>query len=332
MERIRRAWCFVLLGAITLASPVLVQQSRGSGPLLVDADRSPTEVSQYVLGPDDAVRIWVLGLEEIGDAPVKIDSNGFLSLPLVGRVRAGGLTVDQLTLQLSERLKGEIRSPRVSIAIAEFGSQPVAVMGAVNSPGVHQLRGRKTLAEVLALAGGLRADAGYSARITRSVERGDVPLRSAKLAGEGKFWVADVKIKDFLEAKNPVENILIQPHDVVTVPTAEMIYVIGAVRKPGAFVLHELETVSALQALSLAEGLGPTPSPGDSRILRPAPGGAQRTEIPVDLKKILEGRAEDISLRPNDILFVPTSGSKRAAARALEAVIQAGTGVIIWRR
>lgn len=332
MQCMTRKWRVVLLCVSTLALVALGQESPATKPPPDPGTPSLDGTADYVLGPDDALRVWILGLEEVGDAPVKIDSNGFIALPLVGRVHAGGLTAGQLTAELTEKLKSEIRSPRVSISIAEFGSQPVAVMGAVNTPGVHQLRGRRNLAEVLATAGGLRTDAGNSVRISRPVESGTLPLPSATMASDGKFQVADVKIKEFLEAKNPRDNIPIRPHDVITVPTAEMIYVIGAVRKPGAFILHERETVSTLQALSMAEGLGPTPAPSESRILRTVAGAGQRKEIPINLKKILAGREEDIGLRANDILFVPTSNGKRVAARALEAAIYAGTGVIIWRR
>ncbi|MBZ5603669.1 MAG: polysaccharide export protein [Acidobacteriia bacterium] len=312
-------WFLILAGALAL------------GLAWGQPNTAASDAKEYVLGPDDVLKIWVLGVDEIGETPIRIDSDGWISLPLAGRVRAGGLTVEQLRLALTEKLKSEIRNPRVSVAITEFGSQPVAIVGAVNAPGVHQLRGRKTLAEVVASAGGLRPDAGAAIRISRPVESGVLPLDSATLSEDKKFNVAEVKTKDFLDAKNPGENILIQPHDVVTVPTAEMIYVIGAVHKPGAFVLHERETMSALQVLSMAEGLGPTPAPGESKILRTIPGSTERKEIALDLKKILAGKAEDIALRPNDILFVPTSNGKRIAVRAMEAAITAGTGLVIFR-
>ncbi len=315
---------FLILAGVTLALSLAHAQTA-----LPPATASP--IKEYVLGPDDVLRIWVLGADEIGQAPIPIDSNGWISLPLVGRVQAGGLTVEELRAELTDKLKSEIRDPRVSVSITDFGSQPVAVVGAVNTPGVHQLRGRKTLAEVIASAGGLRTDAGATIRITRPAANGPLPLNSAKPSPDGEFAMAEVKTVDFLDAKNPADNILIRPHDVVTVPTAEMIYVIGAVRKPGAFVLHEHESMSALQVLSMAEGLGTTPSAGESRILRTIPGTTERKEIPLDLKKIMAGRAEDVALRPNDILFVPTSNGKRIAIRAMEAAISAGTGLVIFR-
>lgn len=109
-----------------------------------------------------------------------------------------------------------------------------------------------------------------------------------------------------------------------------MVYVVGAVKKAGGFPLNERESVSVLQALSMAEGLGPTPKAQDSKILRAVPGDSERTQIPVDLRKVMTGKAEDMALRPNDILFVPDSTAKKAGIRAIEAAIQTATGVVIW--
>jgi polysaccharide biosynthesis/export protein len=285
----------------------------------------------YVLGPDDQVKIWALGFEEITDKPVRVDPTGFIDIPMLGRLKAVGLTTAQLETALIEQMKKSVRQPQVSVEIVEFGSQPVSVIGAVNMPGVHQLRGRKTLAEMLSMAGGLRIDAGSSIKITRELVWGPIPLKTAAPDATGKFTTGDIKTTDLLVAKNPADNILIRPHDVITVPVAESIAVIGAVRKPGTFLLNNRPTVSALEALSLAEGLGPTPQPQNARILRPDNGGIGRKEIPVNLQKILAGKAEDIALRPNDILLVPTSMPKKAGMKAAEAVLSAAVGMAIWR-
>lgn len=321
-----------LIIVITAISLVSGAACATQAPAQPQVPATQDAMSDYLLGPEDQVRVWALGIEEISDKPVRIDSNGYLDLPMIGRVRAAGLSVEQLKAQLTERLTKEVRIPRLSVEVVEFGSQPVSVLGAVTTPGVHQLRGRKSLVEMLSLAGGLRPDAGHAIKISRSVEWGKIPLPSATLDSTGEFTVAELKIKDVLEAKNPADNILIRPYDVITVPTAEMVYVMGAVRKPGAFTLHEQENVSVLQALSMAEGLGTTPSPQKSKILRTPKGSSQRVEIAVDLKRVLAGKAADMALQPNDILFVPTSASKKAAARALEAAIATGTGIVIWRR
>jgi len=119
---------------------------------------------------------------------------------------------------------------------------------------------------------------------------------------------------------------------VVTVPPAEMVYVMGEVRKPGEVALKDNASISVLQALASAEGFGQTPAPQDAKIVRQIAGSAERKEIPVDLRKVLAGDAEDMAMHPNDILVVPPSGPKKAAARAVEAAVQAATGIAIWRR
>jgi polysaccharide biosynthesis/export protein len=308
--------CFLATGQPIPASPAPAQRE---------------EQSQYVLGPDDQVRVWVLGVEEISDKPLRIDPAGAIDLPLIGEVHAGGLTLEQLRAELTKRFSKEVQKPQVSVEIVDFGSQPVSVMGAVNHPGVHQLRGRKTLMEVISMADGLRQDAGPRITISREIQNGPVPLRTAKTDASGQFSVAEVPVKEMLAGTNPTENILILPHDVVTVPVAEAVYVIGEVRKPGEVALKGNATISVLQALSSAEGFGPTPAPQHAKVVRFVPGDTQLKEIPVDLKKVMAGKAEDIAMRPNDILVVPSNGAKKVAARAVEATIQTAIGIAIWR-
>jgi polysaccharide export outer membrane protein len=293
---------------------------------------SPQDPSQYVLGPDDQIKVWALGVDELTDKPLRLDPGGDIDLPLVGKVHAGGLTVDQLKETLTQRFSKDLLDPKVSVQIVEFGSQPVSVMGAVNKPGIHQLNGHKTLMEVLSLAEGLRQDAGPRINISRKIENGPIPLANAKPDRTGQFSVAEVPVKELLAGVSPADNILISPHDVVTVPIAESVFVMGSVKKPGEVALKENPSISVLQALASAEGYGETPAPQNARIVRLVPGTSDRKEIPVDLTKIQNGKAEDIAMRPNDILVVPPSGPKRAATRAIEAAIQTATGVVIWRR
>lgn len=323
--------------AVTLMSAAIALFADGkSAPNLAPNPAGPSSVnlqtrSQYVLGPDDTVKIWALGVDEISDKPVRIDTSGYVDLPLIGRVQAAGMSVEQFEAVLLKRLQSEVKDPRVSVELVDFGSQPVTIMGAVNQPGVHQLQGRKTLAEVISLAGGLKPDCGPRINITRSLKYGSIPLLNAKSDPTGKFSTAEVNVRELMDAKNPALNIPIQPDDVISVPQAEMVYVIGEVKKPGEILLSSKSGVSVLEALSAAEGLSGTPSAAHSKILRPVPGQTQRQEIALDLKKILAGKGEDVELRPNDILFVPTNTPKKALTRAAEAAVQTATGVVIWR-
>jgi polysaccharide biosynthesis/export protein len=289
------------------------------------------DISHYLLGSDDTLKIWALGIEEISDKPVRIDPSGDIDLPVVGKIHARGLSLEQLKVQLLQRLAKEVLKPQVSVEIVDFGSQPVSVMGAVNHPGVFQLRGRKTLMEVVSTADGLRPDAGPRVTISREIQYGALPLPGAKPDPTGKYSIAEVGVKELLAGENPSQNILMLPNDVVTVPVAEAVFVMGEVKKPGEVALKSNASITVMQALASAEGMGPTPAPQDSRIIRIVPGTAERKEIPVDLKKIMAGTAEDVAMRPNDILIVPPSGPKKVVSRIIEAAIQTATGVVIWR-
>ena len=210
--------------------------------------QNPSQVrSSYVLGPDDQIVIRVSELEDINDKPILVDTNGQLYLPLVGPVQVAGLTVQQLRQQLTDKLRKYIKEPAVSISVLEFRSQPVSVLGSVGAPGVLQLRGNKNLYEVLSMAGGIKPDAGNSVRITRRIENGVIPLTGATTDPTGKFSLAEVVLKDVMEAKRPEENIEIKPNDVVSVPKGEMIYVVGEVRVSGGLALGERKTVSILE-------------------------------------------------------------------------------------
>ena len=287
--------------------------------------------STYLLGPDDQLEISGPELMESTNKPTRIDGDGYMEVPLVGRVQVAGLTAQQAEEKLNQLLRTYIREPQVVVSVAEVHSQPVSVLGAVNNPGVHQVQGQKTLLEMLALAGGIRPDAGYSVRITRQVEWGCIPLPKAQLDASGRFSVAELNLKKIMGAKDPQENIRILPHDVISVPKAEMVYVIGEVRRSGGFVLGEHQTISVLQALSLAEGLNSAANTRHSRILRVKQDTDQREELPVDLKDVLNGKKPDVAMQGDDILFIPGSTGKRAAVRALEAAVQTGTGLAIWR-
>jgi polysaccharide export outer membrane protein len=207
----------------------------------------------------------------------------------------------------------------------------VSVVGEVNTPGLHQLQGHKTLMEMLSMAGGLRQTAGYSVRITRRAEWGPVPVPDAKTSSTGDFTVAEINLKSLMAATNPEENIAIFPNDVISVPRAGLFYVLGDVRKAGAFAMGEKTSVSLLQALSTAEGPMTTAATGSARILRAVPGATERVEMQIDLRKILKGQAEDLQLHPEDILFVPSSTTKKITTRAIESSIGLGTGLLIWK-
>ncbi len=289
------------------------------------------QTAGYLLGPGDRISVDVHDRKEIEMKPATIGLDGNLELPYAGKIHAEGLSADQLAKEIESRLKRIVQNPMVTVEVTEYGSQPVSVLGAVNRPGVHQLKGSKNLIEVLSLVEGLKPEAGNTIKITRPKSSGAIPLPGAKEDPTGQFFIAEVKIKGLMDATVPEANIPIRPHDVITVPRAELIYVMGKVRKPGGFPLAERESLTVLQAISLAEGVDAGAATQSARILRSA-GTATPLEIPIDVRKILANAAPDQPLQPNDILFLPSSAAKSVGVKMLEAGLQMATGVVIWGR
>lgn len=285
----------------------------------------------YVFGPGDQLSIRIPEVEEIHEKPMRIDEAGDINLALLGRLHASGLSVSQLEAALNEKLKKLVIQPAAVVTIMEMKSQPVTVAGMVRSPGIVQLQGSKSLLEVLSLAGGLAPEAGYRIQITRPIGSGPLAIEGSHPDPSGKYLVGDITYKGLLDGTNPAGNIQIVANDLITVPKADIIYVIGDVHRPGGFALADNEKVSALQALAMAEGTLVTAAPRRASIKRLGKDN-QRVEIAVDLAKVMDSKAADINLQPNDILIIPSSAAKRASTRVLETLLQLGTGIAIYRR
>jgi len=292
-------------------------------------EAKPT-INSYTLGPEDALNIRVQDMEEIGTAPYAIDLRGDLILPRIGAVHAAGLTIEELEVLVCQRYRDYLRNPIVSISVFEFHSQPVTIIGAVAAPGIHQVRGSRTLFELISESGGLRTDAGSNIIVTRRAENGPLPLKGNTLDPSGNFYAAQVDIHAVMDAHSPEDNIAIKANDVISVPKAEMVYVLGSVKKPGGYVLSEKSNFTVMEVLSMAEGLDKDAGGKKAKILRPNPVTRTRSEIPIDVAQLMKGKGTDTALYANDILFVPVSRSKVASNRAIETMIQVGSAMAIY--
>ena len=218
---------------------------------------SPANVSSYVLGPEDQITVRIFAADDIPDKPVQIDNDGTVTLPMIGNVHAAGLTVGQLQANLVTAYKKYFKDPQVTVQVNDFTSQPVSVAGNVSTPGVVQLRGNRNLMEVIGQAGGLRADAGDTVLITRNLSEGPIPVAERIHGSYGQVFRRAHQYTFHHERQGPrSEDIQIKPHDVITVPRARLIYVLGNVGRPGGYVLTENETMSLTQAIALAGGMG----------------------------------------------------------------------------
>ena len=288
-------------------------------------------LSEYLLGAQDQLSIRIVDLEETPATPMRIDPAGNIDLPLIGPVHAAGLTISELRAQIKEKYRKYVLDPVVNVTVVEFHSQPVTVVGSVNLPGVHQIEGPKRLLEVISIAGGLKDQAGSKVAITRELSSGPLPLPDARTDVGGRFSVGEVDLVGLISGNNPSRNIIIKPHDIVSVPAAELIYVLGEVKKPGGFTLHSHANIFALEAVAMADGLEKTARPKNARILRVVGDGKNRTIIRTDLSRIMDGKSPDIPLQANDILLIPNNVPRAAALRGIETAISIGTGILIYR-
>jgi polysaccharide export outer membrane protein len=292
----------------------------------------PPVAPEYLLGSGDAIVLHVVDMEdEIPEKPVTIDPNGFVDIPLAGRFQASGLTLNQFKDEVASRITKYIRNPRISVNLTDQKSRVVSIIGSVSSPGRHELPGPEQLLDVLALAGGTKPDAGARVILTREQKWGKIPLPNATVdptTGSSTAWLS---LDDLQASKHPSDNILVLPNDIISIPRAEIVYVLGDVHKVGGFQLSSHPTITLLQALSLAEGPNHDAALGKSKIIRPPPNGdGKPIEIPVNIVEVLAGTIPAIPLQGNDLLYIPTNstaGLKRAAA----ALLQVAAGAAVYR-
>ena len=302
-------------------------QEKPQSNFAASGERAAGAPAGYALQADDEIAVHSVQVKEISEKEYYLDRNGEVNFPLVGVLQLSGHGVREAEEMLATALKRYYREPDVAISVTALHVETISVLGAVGTPGVHQLKGPTTLLEALSSAGGVRGDAGRVAILTRQKAWGAIPHPDAHQIASGDD-VVEIDLKSLMESRKPADNILVKPHDVISVPPAEVVYVIGNVKKAGGFALGGKPSLSVLQALALAEGLDARAAATRARILR---AGQPATEqIPVDVKKILEGKAEDLVLRPNDILFIPNNAMKSVTMRTIEAAIQIGTGIAIF--
>jgi polysaccharide export outer membrane protein len=304
-----------------------VAQTPRPGPAApqVPAQERPQPV--YVLSPGDQIVIRAANVEEMSEKPFRVDSEGFLNLPVVGRVKAAGLTVEQLEAELVSRLKTYIREPQVVVNVTETysalriaGQNPVFLLGPFKVSGVYVLVAQESLVEMLIRAGGLQPNASKRIKLTRRIDQGSVPLPNAVTEQDGKVTSVEITVNALMETVNPNENLPLKPFDVITATKIESVYVAGEVARSGAFGLEDRESLSITQLLAMTGGLGPQADVSKARVLRPVLSTARRAEIPIDLPRILAGRANDFPLLPNDVLYIPRRSGKIGPALKYVAI------------
>jgi len=262
---------------------------------------------EYVIGPEDLLEIEVFQADEL-KRKTRVSSQGYIGFPLIGQVKAGGLTTSQLEKEIASRLDRFMEGPIVSVYVAEYKARKIAVIGSVTAPQIYSVTGQKYLLDMLSMAGGLTKDAGDICYVIR-------PLNEE--GGISRTETIVIDLKELLINGNVALNIPVFNGDVINIPKGGMVFVDGAVERPGAFPLQQNTTL--LQAVAMAGGLKFEADKSDIRIFRDR-GDGSRDIITVDYEAINKGVSGDVSIKDNDIIIVPKSGIKNFFSGFLNAI------------
>ena len=270
---------------------------------------------RYRIGPGDVLDVRVYNRPQLSRDTVRVEGNGMIRMPLIeGEIQAACKTEGELAKDISTRYARYYRNLPVDVFIKEYHAREVALIGAVNEQGRYQMQRRIRLLELLTFAKGPSDKAGETINIVRA-PRHDLCATSSESAPPGDGFIS-VRLNDTLRGTETA-NPFVEPGDIVTIPEAEQVYVIGNVYSPKSLPLKEPLTVS--RAIAMAGG-PLRDSKSDIRIVRQDASGGGRSVLAVNLTAIAQKKAEDILLKPNDIVEVPESTGKSLIRSLLGAV------------
>jgi polysaccharide export outer membrane protein len=270
--------------------------------------------SGLLIGKGDLLQVSVYGMPDF-DVQVRVNDRGDVSLPMIDSVHLEGLSTSSAEDLIQKKLVdgGFFKNPHVSVFQKEYATQGVAVLGEVQKPAVYPLLGTHKLFDVISAAGGTTPKAGKTVLIShQSGAPQEVQLTTS---ADPVKWAAS--------------NVEIQPGDTVVVSKAGIIYVVGDVHLPGGFVMESGNDMTVLEALAMAQGANPSASLDKAKLIRKTPSGPVEQIIP--LKKILASQSSDVTMKAEDILFVPSSAAKSAFQRSLSTILQTAVGAAIYR-
>jgi polysaccharide export outer membrane protein len=264
------------------------------------------------IGRNDLLAIDVYGAPEFSRS-LRVSSQGEIRLPMLEqRVKAEGRMPADLESAIAEALEteGVLVSPVVTVTVVEYNSRPVSVAGAVRSPITFQAIGRLTLLEAIARAGGLDKTAGT-----------EILVAGAPTNGSNPPEVKRISVKRLFETADPESNLVLEGGEEIRVPEAGRIFVVGNVKKPGAF--QDAGEATVMKAIALAEGTLPFSSK-QAFVYRPDATGAKQ-EIAVELRNIIDRKSPDVELLANDILYIPDNRGRRLGAAAIQRILLFGS-------
>lgn len=315
--------CVLLAGPLFAAAPTDDPPLGGAKPR---SGVASGPMSDYTIGADDILTVSIPEAPEFS-GKFRVSSSGFIEIPGTPEpIPAEGKSTAQLAAEIRKALINakQLRDPRVSVFIEEFRSRSVTILGSVTKPGVYSLEKHTTVLDALSLAGGALPNAGNTLTIVRGPA-------SAEASGTAIGSVQIIDVGRILNGDSIVTNVEVRTGDVINVSVAQVVYVVGAVVKPGGYPMADPSAgVSIVQALSLAQGFTPVASTHRGVIVRQSTSGTARQEIPVDISQMMDGKLTDLVLAPNDILFIPESNLKKSIKVLGDVAMAAVNGIAIY--
>jgi polysaccharide export outer membrane protein len=301
MKVFRNCLYALLVGIIGACLPIMRAQTAPQGARTGDVQPP----GATTIGPGDLIDISVFDVPEL-ILKTRVDSNGMVSLPLIGDMKFEGMTVSEAQKAITNELVRQelVLQPAVSVFIEEYATKGITVYGEVGTPGIYQLFGPHRLYDAISAAGGLTAKSGQMVTILRDGQK-------------DREQVIDLSSDVALDQK----NVPVFPGDTVVVSKAGVVYVLGEVNKPGAFMLENNTSISLMKAIALAGSTTKTSSWKHVVIVRKSTEGTVQMEVSLD--KIYHAKAGDIPLKPEDVIFVPSSNLKVYGPMGIQAAIQA---------
>ena len=271
---------------------------------------------RYRIGPADVLDIRIHNKPQLSREAVRVEGNGMIRMPLIdAEIQAACLTEGELAKEIATRYSKYYRNLQVDVFIKEYHSRQVAIIGAVNDQSRFELQRRIRLLELLTYAKGPSPKAGQTINVVHSTAPS---LCKQPDENDVAALFSSFKLNEVLQGK-PESNPFLQAGDIVTIPEADQVYVVGNVYMPLTIALREPVTLT--RAIAMAGGLKQDTKKDQIRVLRQEPGTATRKEITVDLTAIEKKRSEDLALLPNDIIDVPTSAGKSFLRSLVQGVV-----------
>ncbi len=279
------------------------------------AENGPNLPAQPI-GPNDLLAISVYGAPEFSRT-VRVSEAGQIRLPMLpAKIDVLGMMPAELETRVAAAFEDAqiLVEPAVTVSIAEYHSHPISVVGAVRAPLTFQAVGPTSLVEAITRAQGLAEDAGAEILITRTPKEGS---GTASVLPSRQI-IRRVPVRGLIDATDPSLNVMLEGGEEVRVPVIGRVFVVGNVTHSGGFRLDEAAGMSVLKALALSDGLAPFAAKVAYIYRR---GNGAPVEIPIELRKIMDRKSDDVQLLANDIFYVPDNRSRRTTLAVLERAV-----------